>query len=494
MNPQTFDPSGPAPSGAEPEVTGYAGPVPTAAPPQDAWNSPLWGRPDTVGGYWPEEPALDTAPATHLAPVPSRNGRRTALAVVALVTAALVGFGILKALPHDDNDVAAPSQSPSASAPATPGAAPSQSPSTGTQPGDQLPSDQQPGAQQPGGQQPGDSLPSLPAIPGLPGNDQNGSGSSQGTGTTSHPDAVAKVAPGIVNITTTVGYDGAEAAGTGEVLTSDGVVITNHHVIAGATSIKVAVAGTTTTYVADVVGYDSTHDIAVIKLRNASGMTIAPIGDSSTVKVGDEVIGLGNAGGKGGKPIPADGSVTGLDKSITAMDSENGTSEDLTGLIETDAAIQPGDSGGALVSTEGKVVGIITAGSTSGGRTTGATDGYAVPINQALKIAQDIRDGKASSTIHIGESAFLGIQVAGSGNSTNGVRIAGTVAGSAAAKAGLKAGDRITSLDGQAVTTNASLRALIAPHHPGDTVRIGWVDSTGKTRSADITFGSGPVA
>jgi S1-C subfamily serine protease len=489
MNPQTFDPSGPPSSGSEPEVTGYAGPVPTAAPPQDAWNSPLWARPDTVGGYWPEEPVLD-APATHAAPAPARDGRRTALAVAALVTAVLVGIGILKALPHDDDAVAAPSTSPSASAPATPGAAPSQSPSTGTQPGDQLPA-----GQQPGDQQPGDSLPSLPAIPGLPGSGPGDPGTSQGSSaTTAHPDAVAKVAPGLVNITTTVGYDGAEAAGTGVVLTSDGVVLTNHHVIAGSTSIKVAVAGTTTSYTADVVGYDATHDIAVIKLRNASGMTTAPLGDSSSVKVGDQVIGLGNAGGKGGKPIPADGSVTGLDKSITAMDSENGTSEDLTGLIETDAAIQPGDSGGALVSTEGKVVGIITAGSTSGGRTTGATDGYAVPINQALKIAQDIRDGKASSTIHIGESAFLGIQVAGSAGSANGVRVSGTVAGSAAAKAGIKAGDRITALDGQAVTTNASLRALIAPHHPGDTVRIAWVDASGASRSADITFGSGPVA
>ena len=489
MNPQTFDPNGAAPYGAEPEAPGYAGAAPTATVPQDPWNSPLWGRPDTVGGYWAAEPVLDVAPATHATPAPTGNGKRAALAVVALVTAALVGFGILKALPHDDSDVASPSTSPSASAPATPGAAPSQSPSTGTQPGDQLPS-----AQQPGDTQPGDQLPSLPAIPGLPGSGQDGNGTSQGTGTTQHPEAVAKVAPGLVNITTTIGYDGAEAAGTGVVLTADGVVLTNHHVIAGSTSIKVAVAGTTKSYTADVVGYDSTHDIAVIKLRNASGMATAPLGDSSTVKVGDQVIGLGNAGGAGGKPIPADGSVTGLDKSITAMDSANSTSEDLTGLIETDAAIQPGDSGGALVSTDGKVVGIITAGSTSGGRTTSSTDGYAVPINQALQIAQDIRDGKASSTIHIGESAFLGVQVAGSGGATNGVRISGTVAGSGAAKAGLANGDRITALDGQAVTTNASLRALIAPHHPGDTVRISWVDSAGKTHSADVTFGSGPVA
>jgi S1-C subfamily serine protease len=212
------------------------------------------------------------------------------------------------------------------------------------------------------------------------------------------------------------------------------------------------------------------------------------------VQVGDVVIGLGNAGGKGGKPIPADGKVTGLDRSITAMNSESGTSEDLTGLIETDANIRPGDSGGALVSEKGKVIGIVTAGSVTNGASSSSTDGYAVPINQALEIAQQIRDGRASSTVHIGESAFLGISVSSSGQAGNGVRVAGTVAGSAAARAGIVAGDRITSLDGQKVTDNASLRAIIAPHHPGDTVSISWVTASGAKHSTSLTFGTGPVA
>lgn len=448
--------------------------------PSDPWNSPLWGRPDTVGGYWNDEPAVDPLPAEPVvAAAPKRTYGGAILGLAALLVAALVGVGIVKALPTDDASTALQNPGPSTSAPATP--TPSASdPAQGS--GDQG-----------SGTDPGDVLPSLPAIPGLPGSDQGGSadGGSSTSGTTSYPDAVDKVAPGLVNITTTVGYDGNEAAGTGVVLTSDGVVLTNHHVIAGSTSIKVAVAGTTKSYTAKVVGYDATHDIAVIRLEGASGLTTAPLGDSDSVKVGDVVIGLGNAGGKGGKPIPADGKVTGLGRSITAMNSESGTSENLSGLIETDANIRPGDSGGALVSKDGKVIGIVTAGSVNGGSD---TDGYAVPINQALDIAQQIRDGKSSSTVHVGDSAFLGIQVSSSSGSGSGVKVAGVVSGSAAARTGLKAGDRITSLDGQKVTDNTSLRAIIAPHHPGDTISITWVDSSGSTHKASLTFGTGPVA
>jgi S1-C subfamily serine protease len=278
-------------------------------------------------------------------------------------------------------------------------------------------------------------------------------------------------------------------------MTEDGYVLTNHHVIAGSTAIKVAVAGTTKSYDADVVGYDASRDIAVIKLRNASGMKPAPFGDSSTVRVGDTVTGMGNAGGANGKPIVAVGKVTGLDKSITAMNSENGTSEQLEGLIETDAQIQPGDSGGSLVSSDAKIIGIITAGSVSTSPTgmSQTTDGYAIPVNEALAIAQDIRDGKASDTVHIGASAFLGIKVA-STTGSNGVAVSGVVPGSAAAKAGITAGSTITKIDGSRITDNASLRALIAPHHPGDTVTISWTTADGKSRSAKVTFGNGPVA
>ena len=445
----TYDPQNPTPPG------------------QDPWSSPLWSRPDTVGGYWDDSPVAEPpaylAPAA--APAPRRSRAAKVLGGAALVVAgALIGVGIVNAFPH--NQAVHATERPSVTAPST-------QPST------------DPNAQDPGALDP-NSL--------VPGGSSSGSTGSSGTATgkTAYPDAVAAVAPGLVNIISTVGYDGSEAAGTGVVLTSDGVVLTNHHVVAGSTSLKVSVAGTTTSYSADVLGYDSSHDIAVIKLRGASNMTTAPLGDSTSVKVGDTVIGLGNAGGLGGAPIPADGKVTGLNKSITAMDSENGTSEDLTGLIETNAAIQPGDSGGALVSKDGKVVGINTAGSTNG-HTTAATDGYAVPINQALDIVQQIRDGKASSTVHIGQSAFLGIQVSGQPSQGNGVRVAGTISGSAATKAGITAGDVITNVDGKTITDNASLKNALSSKSPGDHVRITWTDLAGASHTQTLTLGTGPV-
>jgi S1-C subfamily serine protease len=441
--------------------------APPAEPVADPWTSPLWGRPDTVGGYWSAPDAAEriVVPPAGSAPVARRHASRGLVAAVAtVIIAMLVGFGAIKAIPHDSSaSVASP---PTSSAPATDPTPSSDDPLQGLLPtGDPQ------------------TLPS------------QGTGST-GSSATADPAVVAAVSPSIVNITTTIGYDGNQAAGTGEVMTADGYVLTNHHVIAGSTSIKVAVAGTTKTYDADVVGYDASHDIAVIKLRNASGMTPAPFGDSSTVKVGDTVIGMGNAGGAGGKPIVVAGKVTGLDKSITAMDSENGTSEQLEGLIETDAKIQPGDSGGSLVSSDAKIIGIITAGSVSASPTgkQQTTDGYAIPVNQALAIAQDIRDGKASDTVHIGASAFLGIKVASATSGAGGVTVSGVVSGSAADKAGITAGSTITSIDGTRVTANTDLRAAIAPHHPGDTVSISWTTAAGKSRTAKVTFGNGPVA
>jgi len=461
-----------------PVTTVPAGPAP------DPWTSPLWGRPDTIGGIWGAPDPNARLEVSSAAPASARRtvNRGLVAAVATVLVAMLVGFGIVKALPHDDTSpVATP---PSTSAPATPGQA---TPSP-TDPGTTDPSTSDPSTTDPTqGLLPGQDPQPTPSSPS-----QGGSSSSSSK---ADPAVVAAVAPSIVNITTTIGYDGNQAAGTGEVLTQDGYILTNHHVIAGATSIKAAVAGTSTYYEADVVGYDASHDIAVIKLRNASGLVPAPFGDSSTVKEGDTVVGMGNAGGSGGKPIVAVGKVTGLDKSITAMDSENGTSEDLKGLIQTDAKIQPGDSGGSLVSSDAKVIGIITAGSvapsTSRLGSTTTTEGFAIPVNQALAIAQDIRDGKASSTVHIGSSAFLGIQVSGA---SNGIVVSGVVPGSAAEKAGIAAGSTITAIDGQKVSTNPQLRALIAPHHPGDTVSITWTTAGGKSRTADVTFGSGPVA
>ena len=144
-----------------------------------------------------------------------------------------------------------------------------------------------------------------------------------------------------------------------------------------------------------MVGYDRTKDIAVLQLHNASGLQTATLGNSSNASVGEDVVGVGNAGGTGGTPSAAGGTVTALNQSITASDEGDGTSEQLSGLIETNADIQPGDSGGALVDTSGDVLGIDTAASAgfsfqSNDQSSG-NQGYAIPIDTALSIARHDR-------------------------------------------------------------------------------------------------------
>jgi S1-C subfamily serine protease len=333
----------------------------------------------------------------------------------------------------------------------------------------------------------------------------------------------ARVDPALVDIVSTDGYQQATSAGTGIVLTSTGEILTNNHVIEGATSIKVTDVGNKKTYTAKVVGYDATQDIAVIQLQNASGLTTASLGNSSTVASGDSVVALGNAGGKGGTPSVAAGSVTGLNQSITASDELSGVAEQLTGLIETNADIQPGDSGGSLVNSYGQVIGMDTAASsgyqfqqTSGSQST-ATQAYAIGINEALSIAKQIEAGTTSADVHIGATAFLGVSLSSqstgsdgssgfggqggfgsSGSSgstgTSGATVAGTVSGSAAASAGLAEGDTITSLAGQSVSSSEDIAKILVKYHPGDKISIGWTDTSGQSQTATVTLASGPAA
>ena len=334
-----------------------------------------------------------------------------------------------------------------------------------------------------------------------------------------------RVDPALVDVVSTLGNQGASAAGTGIVLTSDGTVLTNNHVIRGATSIKVTDVGNGRTYTAKVVGYDASKDVAVIQLQNASGLTTANLGDSSSVQSGDAVTALGNAGGKGGTPSVATGAVTALNQSITASDEGSGAnSEQLTGLIETNADIQPGDSGGALVNSYGEVIGMNTAASSGtqfqseSGQS--AAQAYAIPVDNAESIAKQIEAGQGSSTVHIGATGFLGIETDGSnsgsgsgdsggfggfggqgdGSGTNGsgtsdgVTIAGTLSGSAAANAGLTAGDTITSVGGQAVSSTSDIQQALVKYHPGDKISVSWVDQSGQSQTATVTLASGPAA
>jgi S1-C subfamily serine protease len=328
-------------------------------------------------------------------------------------------------------------------------------------------------------------------------NPLNGSGSgSGGSGSSGSTPAnvgsiSAKVAPALVDINTALSYEHDEAAGTGIVLTSNGIVLTNNHVISGATSVSVTDVGNGRTYPGTVVGYDRVHDIAVIQLQGASGLHTATIGDSSKVSMNDEVIGMGNAGGAGGQPSSAAGTVTGLNQSITADDESNGTSEQLTGLIETNANIQPGDSGGALVNASGEVIGIDTAASSSFQIQSSSDQGFAIPINQAETISDQIRAGQASADVHIGPTAFLGVLV-DTTNSTSGATLSSVVSGGPAASAGLAGGDTITAVGGKTVSSPANLTSIISRYSPGDKVSVGWVDSTGTSHQATVQLGSGP--
>ena len=388
------------------------------------------------------------------------------------------------------------------------------------------------------------------------------------------PQIAAKVDPGLVDVVTTLGYQGGKAAGTGMVLTSTGEVLTNNHVIDGATSIKATDVGNGRTYTAKVVGYDKTHDVAVLQLQNASGLQTVTL-SSAGLQTGQKVVALGNALGKGGTPSVVSGRITGLGQSITASDEGAGDAEQLTGMIGHNAPIQPGDSGGPLVSTEGEVIGMDTAASASpasgspsqSSQAQPAAQAFAIPITRATSIAGQIEAGTPSSTVHIGATAFLGLETSSSGlgsvggsfpgsggngggapgnipgfggnggdipgfggnfpgfggsgggipgfggsfpgfggdiggyiggsgggpTSGSGVAISGVVPGSAAAGAGLTAGDQITSVAGHTVTSSTEIQSVLGNYRPGDKISISWTDQSGQSHTATVTLSAGPA-
>jgi S1-C subfamily serine protease len=328
-------------------------------------------------------------------------------------------------------------------------------------------------------------------FPSWYGNGNNGNTGSGSTSTTTGQATTAQQV-GVVDINTVIDYGSEEAAGTGIVLTSNGEILTNNHVIDGSTSITVTVVSTGKTYKATVVGDDPTDDVAVLQLTGASGLATAKLGDSSQVAVGNTVTAVGNAGGTGGVPSSATGAVTALNQSITASDQGGGNAENLTGLIEINADIQAGDSGGPLYASNGTIIGIDTAASSQS--SSGDTTGFAIPIAKATGIADQIESGNATGAIHIGASGFLGVELASEGtSSSSGATISGTVNGSAAEQTGLQAGDTITSINGQTVSNASALSTALEAYKPGQQVTIGWVDSSGQSHTATATLGSGPA-
>ena len=342
-----------------------------------------------------------------------------------------------------------------------------------------------------------------------PGNNQNGTGSggtNSGTGSLNAQALAAKVDPAIVDITSQLKYNNATAEGTGMVISPDGLVLTNNHVIDEATSVSATLVVSGKTYTAKVLGYDSTDDVALLQLQGASGLKTVTLSDSDKVKVGQAVLALGNAGGRGGLPATAQGTVQGLNRTIQASDNGANTQETLHGMIQTNAPIQEGDSGGPLVNSAAQVIGMDTAADTSGFAPdqSVATAGFAIPINHAVTIANQIAGGHASSTVHIGLGGFLGVTAAAandpSGCQSNGgfggytppvssgALICQVYPGTPAQAGGLTSGDVITSVNGQTVTSSDGLTSLMAGDHPGDQLSISYVDANGARHQTSVTL------
>ena len=328
------------------------------------------------------------------------------------------------------------------------------------------------------------------------GQDSNGSSQQEAS------PASAEESTGVVLIDTQLGYENAEAAGTGIVLSKDGLVLTNNHVIADSTKIAVTVATTGKTYEASVVGSDSTKDVAVLQLKDASNLQPATI-DEDSVAVGDDVTAVGNSEGQG-QLQAADGSVTDLGASVTTTAQGSKDSETLGDMIEVQADIVSGDSGGPLLDDQGEVVGMNTAASSGAPVVTG----YAIPIESALTTAETIIDGQQTSTNTIGYPAFLGIGVqqdsqsiqpgrasqSGSASQAEGAVVAGVYENTPAAEAGLTAGDTITQIGSTQITDGTALSSAIAEHKPGDTVSLSWTDADGQSHTSEVTLTEGPAA
>jgi S1-C subfamily serine protease len=469
----------------QPPPPGYWS-FPQGEPGQPGYWSPPQGQPGQPPppppGYWPPPPPPGTPgqpppgywpPAAQAAPPPRRgSGGLIAVVVVAAVLVAGLGVGVGYNAPRFIRSIAAGQVAQNSPIHLVPPAGSS----TGN-----------------GSSSSGGSSSGLPA--------QSGQASQP-----VDAQAVAnKVSPAIVDINTVVaGANGSssEAAGTGTILTSDGEVLTNNHVVEQSTSIKVTIAGRSGSFAANVIGVDPSADVALIKIQGVSGLPTVQLADSSTLSVGQQVVAMGNAGGQGGAPSVTQGSITALDQTITAS-NDNGSSEQLNGLIQSDATIAPGDSGGALVNSASQVIGMITAGQTSGFRQSSTDVGYAIPASNAISVVNDIRAGHASSSIFIGPTGHLGIGVQDLDpvtasrlglNISSGALVTSVASGSPAEQIGMTANSVITSIDGTTINSSSDLTPAIQSHKPGEKIKVTWVDQNGSSHTATATLTTGPVA
>jgi S1-C subfamily serine protease len=308
--------------------------------------------------------------------------------------------------------------------------------------------------------------------------------------------AVAKaVEPAVVDINTALdpleGDGATSGAGTGMVASPDGLIVTNNHVVSGADSITVTVPGHGE-HAAAFVGSDPTDDIAVIMLTGLGKLPTIKLGNSSAAGVGTQVVAIGNALGLGGEPTVTEGIISATGRTITAEDETGSNAETLHGLLQTDAPISPGNSGGPLVNSSNEVVGMDTATASAG---SGASLGFAIPSNQIQAIAGEIEARKHIAGFVYGRPAFLGVEVVDSSQvssnpsgmgpfgfgasgvgpsapTTPGVVVEAVDPDGGAARAGVQAGDEITAVDGKAVTTTTALTKDLTSYKPGQVVKV----------------------
>jgi S1-C subfamily serine protease len=339
----------------------------------------------------------------------------------------------------------------------------------------------------------------------------------------------SRLAPTVVDVTATLRYDGETASGTGFVVDArDALVLTNNHVIRDATAVTARLASTGRTYQARIVGADAGADIAVLKLQGAAGLTAAPLGDSAAVTAGTQVLAIGNRAGRDGPPTATSGVVSGLNRTIQADDSGSGFTETLHGMLETSARIEPGDSGGPLAGPSGTVIGVDTAAGTGT-----SPAGYAIPIDAAMAVEQQIASGRAAPGITLGTGGFLGVVVtstaspspqaqarqeqrlaapgarpsqascldteAGAGVPTaiaparSGALVDGVLCGTGAAQAGIAPGDVITAAAGHLVSSPDALTAILNGCRPGTVVRVTWTGVAGARRTSLILLTTAPA-
>ena len=295
--------------------------------------------------------------------------------------------------------------------------------------------------------------------------------------------AAAKALPSVVSVNVTTS-DGS-GIGSGVILDTEGDIITNYHVVDGATAVSVTIDGKS--YDATIVGSDASSDIAVIKVDlNGTSVTPIEVGDSDSLEVGDWVMSVGS-------PFGLDQSVSaGIVSALTRnqlMESSSGETL-YTNLIQTDAAINPGNSGGALVNDEGKLVGICTLYSSS--TESSASVGFAIPGNYAVKIAKEIISGETVTHPYIGLTmTTVNSQTAYQNNLSvsQGALVVSVTDGSPAADAGIQKGDVITAVDGEEITSADGMILNVRSHEIGDKVKVTFVRD-GKEQTVEVTLGS----